>query len=59
MVPYSAYTLSTDLFVDYPFLKDKLSNYKIVTSNIFELLSFLFHDVKPRENSLCRRKMYQ
>lgn len=42
MYPYSTYTFSPVLFEDYPILNSKLSNKKIITTNIFDVLADLF-----------------
>ena len=68
MYPYSTYTLSDDLWADFPKLKaeveyiaknrdklskeekeGKLSNLRIITTNIFDLLPKLFFDKKPND----------
>ena len=68
MYPYSTYTLSDELWKDFPDLKQsvehiaknrnnlsrkekegKLSNLRIITTNIFDLLPDLFYDNKPND----------
>lgn len=68
MYPYSTYTLSDNLWNDYPEKKERieyisknrnnlkkeeksgeLSNLRIITTNIFDLLPALFHNDKPND----------
>ncbi len=68
MYPYSTYTISDKLWLDFPKLKERveyisknrntispqerkgeLSNLRIITTNIFELLPNLFFDKKPND----------
>lgn len=50
MYPTSAFSLNGKLFQDYPKLKGILSNLKIITTNIFDLLPNLFFDKKPDDS---------
>ena len=51
MYPYSTYQLSERLFEEHPTLN--LSNNKIITTNIFELLNNLFYEEKPDNGDYC------
>ena len=53
MYPYSTYSLNQSLFVDFPDLKKKLSNLKIITTNIFDLLPNLFFSKQPNNEYCC------
>lgn len=66
MYPYSTYCLTDRLFEDYPDIRivdknDKndsvgyhvLSNNRIITTNIFDLLPDLFFDAKVNEDDVC------
>jgi hypothetical protein len=72
MYPYSTYTLSENLWNDFPEMKKeveyiaknrnklskeekegKLSNLRIITTNIFDLLPDLFLDKKPEKGQYC------
>lgn len=50
MYPYSTYNLSDALFDEHPEVMNVLSNAKIVTTNIFDLLSDLFYESAPSNN---------
>lgn len=60
MYPYSTYALTEKLFKDYPDIEvspknagyHKLSNNKIITTNIFELLPDLFFDKKQKSDDI-------
>ena len=49
MYPCSAFSLNGKLFQEHPKLKEILSNLKIITTNIFDLLPDLFFDQNPND----------